>query len=216
MPKKSKINKQHEELVETLKFVPIKANIILSGYGGEIVVGTIDKDKAQYFEDNDIDLDEYATDWDNESGVPEDMQPFTPGEWHDCDDIAHESGVEMSELCYITIVDVNGKDIWQESLDPNHLEEIGVTIDSDETFASDSLSYGDNAFIGQSIEKGTFFDGEILLRAPFDPKKLRICYTDIEGWLLVNSVEYDGEEVEGYDGYDTRGKSMEFNIITIE
>jgi hypothetical protein len=29
-------------------------------------------------------------------------------------------------------------------------------------------------FIGQSVEKGTFFDGELDLTAPFDPKKL--CY----------------------------------------
>ena len=67
-------------------------------------------------------------------------------------------------------------------------------------------------FIGQSVEKGCFFEGELNLTAPFDPAKLAINYSDIEGWSLITGVTYDGEDIEGYDGYDTRGKSSEFKF----
>ena len=187
--------------------------IDLTGYGGEIVLGSIDVEKHEYFLENGIDYDEYANDWDNELQVPEDMQPFEPGGWHDCDHIAHESGVEMSDLCQITVTDESGDVVWQSSLDPAVLEQSGVSAYCGEERYVNDEDIGTPVFMGQSVEKGTFFSGDIQLTTDFDCTKLTLYYSDIEGWQLCSSVEYDGLEVEGYDGYSTTGKSMEMKVI---
>jgi hypothetical protein len=59
---------------------------------------------------------------------------------------------------------------------------------------------------GGQGEKGTFFDGEIALTQPFDPKKLTVNYENCDGWWIINSVEYDGVEIDGSGGYSTTGK----------
>lgn len=208
--------KQKEELIKVLKFTPHDINISLSGYGGEIVVGTVERNAYDYFQENDIDLDEFSNDWDNETSVPEDCQPFSPGEWHDCDNLAHETGVEMSELCYITVTNTDTREtLFEAGLDPDSLEELGVKADCcDEVYAEHHK--GTPIFVGQSVEKGTFFDGTVRITEPFDPKKLSLTYSDIEGWLLCSTVEYDGESVEGMDGYSTTGKSMEYTLKCID
>ena len=206
--------KEQEELVEILKFTPRTYRVMLSGYGGEIVLGSVPREQYEYFRDNDIDVEEYAWDSDNESEVPEDMQPFTPGEWHSCDDVAHESGVELSGYNYITVTDENGKEHWQSNLGHGTLTDAGIEVDEFAEFLCSDRSDRENTvgFIGQSTEKGVFFEGELDLKAPFDPTKLKISYVDVEGWSLVTGVEYEGEDIEGHDGYDTRGKGSEFKF----
>lgn len=211
--KKDKLAEQ-EELIQTLKFTPRTYRVMLSGYGGEIVLGSVPREQYEYFRDNEIDIEEYAWDSDNEQEVPEEMQPFTPGEWHSCDDVAHESGCELSEYNYITVTDENGKEHWQCKLGYSELTDAGVEVDETEESLCSDRSDRENTvgFIGQSVEKGCFFEGELNLTAPFDPAKLAINYSDIEGWSLITGVTYDGEDIEGYDGYDTRGKSSEFKF----
>ena len=211
--KKDKLAEQ-EELIQTLKFTPRTYRVMLSGYGGEIVLGSVPREQYEYFRDNELDIEEYAWDCDNEQEVPEEMQPFTPGEWHSCDDVAHESGCELSEYNYITVTDENGKEHWQCKLGYSELTDAGVEVDeTEESLCSDRTDRENTVgFIGQSVEKGVFFEGELNLTAPFDPAKLAINYSDIEGWSLITGVTYDGEDIEGYDGYDTRGKSSEFKF----
>ena len=211
--KKDKLAEQ-EELIQTLKFTPRTYRVMLSGYGGEIVLGSVPREQYEYFRDNEIDIEEYAWDSDNEQEVPEEMQPFTPGEWHSCDDVAHESGCELSEYNYITVTDENGKEHWQCKLGYSELTDAGAEVDETEESLCSDRSDRENTvgFIGQSVEKGCFFEGELNLTAPFDPAKLAINYSDIEGWSLITGVTYDGEDIEGYDGYDTRGKSSEFKF----
>ena len=211
--KKDKLAEQ-EELIQTLKFTPRTYRVMLSGYGGEIVLGSVPREQYEYFRDNEIDIEEYAWDCDNEQEVPEEMQPFTPGEWHSCDDVAHESGCELSDYNYITVTDENGKEHWACKLGYSELTDAGVEVDETEESLCSDRSDRENTvgFIGQSVEKGCFFEGELNLTAPFDPAKLAINYSDIEGWSLITGVTYDGEDIEGYDGYDTRGKSSEFKF----
>ena len=206
--------KEQEELVEILKFTPRTYTLMLSGYGGEIVLGSVPREQYQYFRDNEIDLEVYAWGFDDEQEVPEEMQPFFPGEWHSCDDIAHESGVELCDSNYITVTDENGKEHWQCKLGYMDLTDAGAEVDeSDEYLCSDREDRKNTVgFVGQSIEKGVFFEGELELTAPFDPAKLFISYTDVEGWSIVNGVTYDGVDIEGSDGYDTRGKGSEFKF----
>jgi hypothetical protein len=189
--------------------------IELTGYGGEIVLGTIDPEVHEYFQENNLEYDEFANDWDNEMDVPEDMQPFAPGEWHDCDNIAHETGVEMSELCNITVYNSAGDVVWESGLDTAALTAAGVTVDcSEETLINDQ-DVGTVVFQAQSIEKGTFFSGEIKLTGEFDPAKMSLYYADIEGWPLCANVEYDGVEVDGLDNYSTTGKSLDMSVTVV-
>ena len=71
--KKDKLAEQ-EELVALLKFTPRTYRVMLSGYGGEIVLGSVPREQYEYFRDNNIDIEEFASDWNNESEVPEEME----------------------------------------------------------------------------------------------------------------------------------------------
>ena len=208
--------KQKEELIATLKFTPRAYTLYISGYGGEIAMGKIDRAIVDYFEENNIDLEEYATSW-GESGdddyidIPEDMKPFSQGSWYDCDNIEHNSGAEFGGS-WITVYDENGSAIWEQELGHN-LEEFGCEV---ECFCCEEIEdHTDKetaVFVGQNFEKGTFFDAQLELRAPFDPAKFKFTYSDIAGWSILNVVEYDGEELDGADGYSTTGKSSSYEF----
>lgn len=199
-------NKQKQELVDILKFTPITVQILIQGYGGESYAGKVDRKIYEYFKEQKIDLDEYASDWDdNFSFVPDDMRPFEPGSAFECDNLWHASGAELDGLNTITVVGPEG-DIWEHNLDYTELEEAGVNVEEYGGDDLDELEDGEVVFNGAQGEKGCFFDGELLLRAPFDPKKLKIMYENCGGWYIINYVEYDGEEIDGSGGYSTTGK----------
>jgi hypothetical protein len=206
---------EKEELMQTLKFTPRKYRVELVGRGGEIVVGRVDQKVYDYFEDNAIDIEEFAGDWDNELAVPDEYQPFIPGEWHDCGDIIHETGVDMSSG-EIVVYDETGAMIWSCDLDIAQLEQQGVQAScSEEVYPGDDLAAGSCYYVGQSVEKGLFFGGEFELRAPFDPKLLELSYGDYDGWELCSSVAYNGEFIDNND-YDTSGKGMYHSLHKVD
>lgn len=209
--------KQKQDLVEALKFTPRDITISLSGYGGEIVMGRITEEQHDFWKDRD-DLSDFVYDWDGEMDVPADMKFCTDGAWHDIDDLCHESGCEASDCCTITVYDeMEGRDLWESNLDIDNLEDQGVNISGHwHCRPEDDQPNGTCVFLGQNFEKGTFFSGTIRITQPFDHKKLSVSWNDCDGWRLIGSVEYDGEEVEGYDGYSTTGKSMEFRVYRVE
>lgn len=209
--------KQKQELVDILKFTPLRVQLLIQGYGGESYAGRVDRKIYDYFKLNKYDLEEYAGDWDGEwfDRVPEDMQPFSPGNPYDCDDLWHASGAELSDSNSITISDENGKDIWEHNLGLNDLEDAGVTVSESGGTDLDELEVGTVVYWGGQGEKGCFFDAEFVLKAPFDPKKLTISYENCDGWWLITGVEYDGEELDGYGGYSTTGKWSENKWIII-
>ena len=209
---------QKQELVETLKFTPVTYNVTVSGYGGEMVMGRVDRKVVDYFEENDIDLETYATSWgepgdDDYIEVPEDMQPFPQGSWYECDNIEHNSGAEFGGS-WITVSDENGNEVWQAEL--NHdLEDLGCEISCFCCEEVEDYTDKDTAvFVGQNFEKGCFFDAELHLTQPFDPAKFKFTYSELAGWSILNVVEYDDEELDGSDGYSTTGKSMSFEFYT--
>jgi hypothetical protein len=211
--------KQKEELLEALKFTPRDITISLSGYGGEIVLGRISEAAYDYWQDRD-DLADFVTSWDEEGfeDIPSDARFCTDGAWHDVDDICHESGCEASDCCSITVYDeLEGRDLWESNLDLDNLSAKGVDTSSHCHFRpQEDEPDGTYVFLGQNFEKGTFFSGSIHITSPFDPKRLSISWVDCDGWRLISSVEYDGEDVEGSDGYSTTGKSMEFQVYQVE
>lgn len=202
---------QKNELIAALKFTPRDIDITLLGYGGEIVMGHITAEQYNFWQGRE-DFQEYIWDWDYKlpEGVSKDMEFVTTGSWHECDDIAHESSMELSSSCVIRVTEVeSGQDIWESRADIQTLQDAGVEVDwyMNEERADHPGQY---LFIGQSIEKGCFGSHRVRITAPFDPTKLRVMINEIDGWQLAGGIEYDGQECENQGDYDTTGKGSEF------
>ncbi len=210
--------KQKQELVDILKFTPIKVSLNIQGYGGECYAGKVDRKIYDYFKQRKLDINEFA--WDSDYAetkeIPDDMQPFYPGSPYECDNLFHASGAELSNLNCITITEENGNTIWEHNLGYSDLDEAGVTVT--EGGGGELLDLCDEnevVFWGGQGEKGCFFDAEFILKAPFDPSKLSISYENCDDWYLITSVEYDGEELDGFGGYSTSGKWSESKWVLL-
>lgn len=206
---------EKEELIEILKFTPRTYKVRLWGYGGEYVMGTVDRKIYDYFREHRLDLNEFAWDYDyaETNNIPEDMRPFEPGSWHDCDNIGHSWGVDRSAGT-IQVDDENGNTVYEKQLEEisgwdeeNPEPEWGG---GDEVWI-DSQPKGTVVFIGTSSEKGTFFESDLELNMPFSPDKLCLTYDEIDGNEIITSVSYDGVDLENYGG-DTNGKSSDFGF----
>ena len=217
-PTKEELEAQHlaeqQKLIEVLKFTPRTYKISMWGYGGEKVMGTVDKKIWDYCNDNQVDLSEIA--WGDEDTVEEmgldlDMMPFPPGSWYECDDMGHINGVSR-DAGTIQIEDENGDTVLERSLDSIDGTDIGLNC-SDEVWVG-SKPKGTVVFVGSSNEKGTFFEGEIELRAPFDIEKLELNYDEFDGEDIITSVTYDGEDIDN-NGGGTDGKSSDMNMVLI-
>jgi hypothetical protein len=208
-------DQEKQELLEVLKFTPRTYKLRLWGYGGEYVMGTVDRKIYDYFRERRLSVEEFAWDSDyaEENDIPEDMWPFTPGCWGDCDDMGHSWGVDRN-CGTIQIDDENGETIYEKELgglSGNGMDDEDPEPEwggGDEIWI-DSEPKGTVVFIGVSSEKGTFFEADLPLTMPFNPGKLILSYDEIDGNEIITSVSYDGEDLENYGG-DTNGKSSEF------
>jgi hypothetical protein len=127
--------------------------------------------------------------------------------------MAHVNGVGR-DAGTIQITDENDEVVFEKSLDDcDGGEDSPEWSCFDEVYIG-SRKKGEIVFVGSSNEKGTFFEGEIELKAPFDITKLTLQYDEVDGEEIVNSVEYDGEEIENYGG-STDGKSSDFTMARI-
>jgi hypothetical protein len=118
----------------------------------------------------------------------------------------HASGAELSNLNEIVINDEHGNQHWACAAGLNELEDAGVDVNKWAGCDFDDLPEDTIVHWGGQGEKGTFFDGEIELTQPFDPKKLTISYENCDGWWIINNIQYDGVEIDGTGGYSTTGK----------
>jgi hypothetical protein len=207
------VNSEHEKLIEILKFTPRTYKICMWGYGGETVMGTVDRKIYDYFKHRRLDFSDFAWDSDyaDENNIPEDMWPFQPGSWYDCDGMGHAHGVSRSAGT-LQILDENGDTVFERSFDDID----GGTDDAPDWCCNDEVYIGSQpdgtvVFIGRSNEKGTFFEGEIELKEPFDVSKLLLGYDEIDGEEIINYVEYDGEIIDNWGG-NTDGKSSDFGM----
>ena len=122
MPKKPKTvevtNPEHEKLMETLRFTPRTYKISLWGYGGEYIMGTVDRKIYDYFRHRRLDLSDFAWDSDyaDDHNIPEEMWPFTPGSYYDCDNLCHEHGVDRNAGT-VQIEDENGEVVYEKRLE---------------------------------------------------------------------------------------------------
>lgn len=208
-----------EELVAVLKFTPRTYRVSMWGYGGERVMGTTTQEVWDYCNNNQVDLSDIA--WSDEETVAEemgldiDLLPFYPGSWYECDSMGHISGVSR-DAGTIQIEDENGKTVYEKSLDSIS----GGGCDGEPDWCCDdevwigSRSKGEIVFVGSSNEKGTFFEGDIELTAPFDITKLELHYDEFDGEEIVTGITYDGEEIDN-NGGSTDGKSSDFTMARI-
>lgn len=204
-----------EELIELIKFTPRTYKISLWGYGGEKVMGRVDPKCWDYCMENQVDLVDIAWNYDacEEMDLDEDMLPFTPGSWYECDGMAHVNGVSRNAGT-IQIEDEKGDTVFQKSLeDCDGCDDSPGWSCNDEVWVG-MAKKGEVVFIGSSNEKGTFFEGDIELREPFDIEKLVLNYDEVDGEEIINSVYYDDEEIENYGG-STDGKSSDMNMVRI-
>lgn len=204
-----------EQLVEVLKFTPRTYTVSMWGYGGERVMGTVDRKAWDYCVANRVDLQDIAWDSDaaEELGLDTDMLPFPPGSWYECDDMGHINGVSR-DAGTLQILDENNETVFERSL-----ESCDGCDGSPELYCSDevwigSRKKGEIVFVGSSNEKGTFFEGEIELTAPFDIEKLQLHYDEFDGEDIVGGISYDGEDIDN-NGYGTDGKSSDFNMVML-
>jgi hypothetical protein len=208
-------NEEKEQLMEVLKFTPRTYKISLWGYGGEKVMGTVDPKAWDYCIEHQVDLVDIAWNYDacEEMGLDEDQLPFTPGSWYECDSMTHVNGVSR-DSGNIQILNEKDETVFEKALgDCDGCDDSPEWCCDDETYIGQRKK-GEVVFVGSSNEKGTFFEGEIELTAPFDITKLELHYEEVDGEEIVNSVYYDGEEIENYGG-STAGKSSDMTMVRV-
>ena len=212
--------KEKQELIDTLKFTPATYKLTIWGYGGEIAIGRLTEAQYEFWKDKDeAEIVDHCTSDDDDNfeeeygyKVPDNAKFCQDGAWYETEGhLDNMSGCEFSDSNHIQIEDENGETVFNEGLSYDLEEKHSVQLEQSETYASDWDDV-DGYFCVQSSEKGQFFAADLELKAPFDPSKLKISTVDFEGWELITGVEYDGEELEGHDGYDTTGKGYYASI----
>lgn len=201
----------------TFQANPETIRISISGYGGECYMGEVKRGSYEFYKKHEINIEQFSNDWSEElwNFIPEDFLIFPPGSPYECSGLGHQSGATMDSGSIITVEDQDGNEIWESDLDLDSLLKQGVKINPFDEIVIDSLEPGTVIFWGGQGEKGTFFNGEIQINEPFDPKKLAISYSNLDGWHISSGVEYDGEEVDGSSGYDTVGKWVENKFVIV-
>lgn len=204
---------QKQELIDILKFTPCTYTIQIWGYGGEYVMGTVERKIYDYFKHRRLSLSDYAWDSDyaEDNNIPDEFQPFPPGSWYECSDMCHTSGADRNSST-LQICDENGNTVYERSLeDIDGYSDDSPEIGGGEEVWIDSKDPGTVVFVGVSNEKGTFFESDIELTEPFDITKLCISYDDIDGNEIVSMITYDNEDLDN-NGGGTNGKSSDFGF----
>jgi hypothetical protein len=207
--------KEKEELMATLKFTPRTYRISMWGYGGEKVMGTVDPKVWDYCMEHQVDLSDVA--WNSEAcedmGLDEDLLPFPPGSWYETDNMAHVNGVSRNAGT-LQIEDENGDTVFQKSLDDCDGGDDSPQLHCDDEIWIGREPKGTVVFLGNSNEKGTFFEADLELTAPFDIEKLELHYEEVDGEEIVNGIVYDGEDIDNWGG-STDGKSSDFTMVRV-
>lgn len=204
-------NEEQQKLIDTLKFTPRTYTISIWGYGGERVMGTVDPKAWNYCVANNIDLQDLA--WDSDAAeeleLDVDRLPFPPGSWYECDSMGHVSGASRDSGT-LQILDENNTTVFEQALEACD----SPSWSCDDEVWIGSRKAGEIVFVGASHEKGTFFEGEINLTAPFDLELLELHYDEFDGEEIITTVYYDGEEIDN-SGYGTNGKSSDFVMVRL-
>lgn len=206
---------EQQKLIDTLKFTPRTYTVQMWGYGGEKVMGTVDQEVWDYCMDHQVDLQDIAWNSDaaEEMELDADMLPFPPGSWYECDSMGHTNGVSRDSGT-IQVCDENGNTVYERPLEDCDGSDGSPELTCIDEVWVGSRAKGEIVFVGSSNEKGTFFEGEIELTAPFEVEKLCLQYEDFDGEDIVTSLTYNGDDIDN-NGGSTDGKSSDFNMVRI-
>ena len=188
-------------------------------YGGETVIGKVDKEFVDYFleVDEESDLIEHVTSYDWDDGQPDGDAPIPKEDYYmwECDDIEHINSAYADSGFFVTeVTGLDSKHDYSETETP--LEAVMClygreaysmgTLPDDEDIKDDDNYVPTLAF--HSGEKGGFgcwfveTDGE-----PFDKYKFTYGIVETDMGEFIDSVWYDKKELEtDYDYNDTTGK----------
>ena len=203
------------KIFDILKFTPCNYNVNVYGYGGEVRFVGASKEQYLYFKKNNIDIEDYADDYENELNVPEEMQPFNPGSIYDSIPLESACGATMESSSTIEITDEHNRTVFTCDLDVNSLDDEKVLVlEVGEFYPEYNCKKGDVVIYNASGEKGTFFGGEIHMTKPFDPSKLKITFIDMDGWMILDGITYDNIDIENND-YSTNGKWSETKWVVV-
>ncbi len=225
-----------------------EVKIYIGGYGGEFVLGEITAEQYDYWQTLGAEaLEAYcwdAADYVEENRIPEDMD-FLNGEgWYECDNVAHEYGVDL-DSAYVDIelpndTTVNYDDIYQlrqkyEEADEGEFDDIGkgywledeMIREQGEVYTHEGHNYCYEPgyyFTAYSSEKGGFIDATMTLDEgeEFDVRRLVFNTIDLDGNSFLQNIGYinPGEkpdepmELDNMGG-DTTGKGFECNMFQI-
>lgn len=185
----------------------------VNGYGVETFAGTVEAATYQYFEDNDIDLEDYSNDaeWgDDNCQVPEEHN-FGGGGLYEVDNLWHVNGAYLTEDTQIELVNGSEDTIWSSNCDTESLESQGIKLIcvSSQEDIFDSLDLKTVVMIGRIFQQGCTFENQLQDIENFDPNNLTIYYHEDESGRIIKKIEYDDTELENGDS-STSGSGSEY------
>jgi len=208
-----------------------KYTIRIEGHGGEFVAGIVSQESFDYFEELGVDINDYAEDSDNSLEVPEESQPFYPGDWFECDNLVHDFGAEYDADCTVTVEDEEGNEVFSDCVASEELKEceepyteVSVGLEAFETFDCGQKLIGKPVYLCWSFEKGLLFQGELVTDEPFDPARLFLWQRRLEDLTRIVKVQYGKIDDKGFPVYveselldnvggDTTIKSREHRLV---
>jgi|TARA_B110000977_G_C10876777_1_gene415838 hypothetical protein len=167
-------------------------------YGGEYTIGTISKSTSEYWlAKGEKEFSEYvfAIDKDEENlNIPENHKL---NEWHEIDNIMHESCLEFSDSNWFQIINTETAESFY--IDFSKIDKNTLVIDNSEM--TKAMNSEEEVVFGQSFEKCSYevicYDNEysecaFTTNEPFDVKKIKnVSVSKWSDLLLLNSFEYE-------------------------
>ena len=233
---------EKQETIDVLKG-PRFYRLTINGYGGESAYINISKEAYEFWsniteEYGDTDLVNYMVNAEDGSFEFEDIEEvpaeadFMLDKDYEChrpwfeapNEYIHQYGVEYGSA-YLTVEEVDSDEYNSkyvaDVVEGENLQEYLDSVMEANNYEVDLVECdedldGEGDYVVQfySNEKGTFFDGIVATHGDFDPRKLKIVYTEYpNGEDVVTIVEYDGVEVDNQGG-DTNGKGYSAHVWT--
>ena len=215
---------QKKNLIQAIKTPERFFRINVGRYGGEIAMGTINKEQYYYWRENDS-FEQYMIDVDHDpeeanKDIPVKAQFDKP--FYEYGDITHMSGPEFadSQMIYVEELDKlgrpmedgNGGFVKDIEIDMADLKSLDADVRCTEEHHASSKSLKHHYyFFGQYFNKGGWTT-DIFKTGPegFDASKLKIEYVNADGFNVFNEIIYDNEPY--YLEEDSMGKSSSFYV----
>lgn len=189
--------------------------IRINGTGVESFGGTVDFETYQYFDDNNVDLEEYVEEimfGSNDLDIP-DEHNFGINGIEDIDNLWHINGAYLDmNNNEIEVLNSDEEIIWRSSLESEELTEQGVKIISDGDFDQivNDLPESTAVMLGRKVSSGIILETEIEISGDFDSKNLVIYCHEDDGIDVIKRIEYEGKLVEDQSS-SSDGESQEFS-----